>query len=593
MHRGYVVRIILFVVLGIIAWNYFLIKQLYHIQVERHDELLGKARILASYTVKEEGRRGSILDKNGKLLASDLIHFEVSLYKPKFKKVKNKKGKKERVDQGKLIEDLNTVFTTPASVLKKRLKPGKPFQIIVAKEVKISLYDMIQSNTFSESDIAKNLNYPSLFRKLDFRKTYSRFYPNDRLLSHVIGYQSFDEETKSNVGRIGIEKAWNESLKPKKEGEISYLRGAKGNIVRFSEVSRKEPVHGSNVYLTVREPIQNIIETELKKLIDNFDPKSAYIMMANPKTGAILGMAQYPNFNLNDRSNLKQDQLRSRMLLDYFDPGSTMKGVSIAAALDAGVVQLHDRFYCEKGYWGRWKLKDSHPNEYIDVATIIQESSNIGTAKVAMVLGKTRLWSYLRKFGFGLRPQLGLGQENPGQLLHPRKWWDISITRIPMGQGISVTAAQMLQAYCALANDGVMMQLYAVDRVEDPNNESVKVFQPKLKRRVISSETTQKITQALSLVTQSGGTARRAAIDGINVAGKTGTSQKVVNGRYSHSKYVASFIGFLPAENPEFVLMVVADEPKKSHYGGVVAAPTFKNIAVETLKYIQMDPLEK
>ncbi len=593
MHRGYVVRIILFVVLGIIAWNYFLIKQLYHIQVERHDELSRKARILASYKVKEEGRRGSILDKNGKLLASDFIHFEVSLYKPKFKKIKNKQGKSEYVDQEKLINDLNLIFNTPKDVLRRRLKPGKPFQIIVAKEVKISLYDMIQSNKFADSEQAKLVSYPSLFKRLDFKKTYSRFYPNDRLLSHVIGYQSFDEETKSNVGRIGIEKAWNESLKPKEQGEVSYLRGAKGNIVRFSEVSRKEPVHGSNVYLTIREPIQNIIETELKELVKNFSPKSAYIMMANPKTGAILGMAQYPNFNLNDRSNLKQDQLRNRMLVDYFDPGSTMKGVSIAAALDAGVVQLHDRFYCEKGYWGRWKLKDSHPNEYIDVATIIQESSNIGTAKVAMKLGKMKLWSYLRKFGFGQRPKVGLGQETPGQLLRPKKWWDISITRIPMGQGISVTAAQMLQAYCTLANNGVMMQLYAVDRVEDPNNESVKVFQPQLKRRVISPEATKKMTQALSLVTQSGGTARRAAIEGINVAGKTGTSQKVVNGTYSHSKYVASFIGFLPAENPEFVLMVVADEPEKSHYGGVVAAPTFKNIAVETLKYIQTDPLEK
>lgn len=593
MHRGYIVRIILFVVVGIAAWNYFLIKQLYHIQINRHDELLGKARRLCSYTVKESGRRGSILDKNGKLLASDLIHFEVSLYKPKFKQVKNRQGEVVKIDPEILINDLHTVFHTPVPVLRKRLKPGKPYQIIVAKEVNVSIYDMIQSNTFETSDIAKLIQYPSIFKKLDFRKTYSRFYPNDRLMSHVIGYQSFDDETKTNVGRIGIEKSWNQDLSPKAEGEVSYLRGAKGNIVRFSEVSRKEPVHGSNVYLTIREPIQSIIETELKKLVKKFKPKSAYIMMANPKTGALLGMAQYPSFNLNDRSNLKQDELRNRMLVDYFDPGSTMKGISIASALDAGVVGLKDKFYCEKGYWGRWKLKDSHANESIDVATIVQESSNIGTAKVCMKLGKARLWRYLRKFGFGQYPDLKLGPEEPGLLRHPRNWWEISITRIPMGQGISVTAAQMMQAYCALANEGVMMQLYAVDRIEDPNNETVKVFQPKVKRHVISPEAAQDIITALSLVTQSGGTARRAAIDGLNVAGKTGTSQKVINRTYSHSKYVASFIGFLPAENPEFVLMVVADEPQGSHYGGVVAAPTFKNIAVETLKYIQTDPLEK
>ncbi len=594
MHRTYVVRIILFLVTGILFWTFMLVRQLYTVQIVRHDELSNKARRLCSYSVSERGRRGSILDRNGQLLASDVIYFDVSAYKPKLFKYKGKDGKNIKVSKEDLIHDLNLVFNTPKEDLRRRFN-SEQRQIVVAKEVEVSLVDMIKSDNFDTLPIASFLKHPKLLRRLDFEKSYRRFYPNDKLLAHVIGYQSFDDQLHHNVGRIGIEKAWEEDLRPKKEGKISYLRGAQGNIIQFSEVSRTEPEHGSNVYLTIREQIQSIIEIELQKMVDEFSPKAAYVMMANPKTGAILGMAQYPSYNLNDRSTVKPEELKNRMLLDYFDPGSTMKGVSIAAALDAGVVRLDNVFDCEKGYWyyGGKRLKDSHPNDYLTVAEIVQQSSNIGTAKVAIELGKPRLYSALRRFGFGQRPNVGLGPEEPGILRRPSNWYKVSITRIPMGQGISVTAMQMLQAYCALANDGVMMQLHAVDRIEDPNYDKVTVFQPRVKRRVIGRRATKDIIKALSLVTQTGGTARRAAIEGINVAGKTGTSQKVVNGTYSHSKYVASFIGFLPAENPEFVLMVVADEPMKSHYGGVVAAPTFKKIAVETLKYIQTDPLEK
>ena len=197
----------------------------------------------------------------------------------------------------------------------------------------------------------------------------------------------------------------------------------------------------------------------------------------------------------------------------------------------------------------------------------------------------------MRRFGFGQPTNIGLGREGVGILNKVKNWDGYTITRIPMGQSISVTAVQMIQAYCTLANDGVMMQLHVVDRIENPNNGEVSVFQAKERRRVIKSTTAKKITQALSLVTKSGGTARRAAIEGMDVAGKTGTRQKVVDGRYSHSKYIASFIGFLPANDPKIVLMVVVDEPKGSHYGGIVAAPTFKSIAEQTLLILGAKPL--
>ncbi len=583
-------------------WCFFIARDLYILQIVRHDELTQKRSRLTSYSFEESGKRGGIYSFFGNLLASDITYYKVSVYKPDLDRFSKKGGLIPKI-RADFISDLHHILGTSKAKLLRRFE-SKSRQIVLSKEITVTLANLLKNRKYSELPNFKLLKKPEYLKVLHFTKSYRRFYPNNNFLSHVIGYLSFDgkpipkgsrEEPRSKA-RTGIEKVWDSELKEKKKGHTSYTKSSGGRVLGHYAVDRTEPENGSNVYLTIRSNIQLLIEKELKELVKNFKPRAAYVVMANPKNGAILGMAQYPSFNLNSRRGVTPAQMKNRMLLDYFDPGSTMKGVSIAGALDYGVVTLSQTYDCEEsGYWyyGGKRLKDSHPHGLLSVAEIVEKSSNIGTAKIALDMGKARLYSTLRRFGFGQVTNVGIGLEGRGVLRSLPNWDKLSVTRFPMGQGISVTAMQMLQAYCTLANNGVMMQLHVVDRIENPNTGEVKVFQPELKRIVIEESAAKAITSALALVTKEHGTAKRAAIAGIDVAGKTGTSQKWDQAlrAYSHRNYIASFIGYLPAENPEFVLMVVADEPQGSHYGGTVSAPTFKAIAEKTLNYIQSKPL--
>jgi cell division protein FtsI/penicillin-binding protein 2 len=264
--------------------------------------------------------------------------------------------------------------------------------------------------------------------------------------------------------------------------------------------------------------------------------------------------------------------------------------------LDAGIVTLDSAFDCEDGLWfyrGR-SLRDSgHRYGVLRVWEIIQKSSNIGTAKIALLMGERRVFDTLTNFGFGKPTGLGLEGEAPGIFRPLEKWDALSISRFPIGQGILVTPLQMLQAYCTLANGGLMRQLRVIDRLVDPVSGRADVYPNLAKWRVVREDAVQKIVQALKLVAREGGTAPKAAVPGYDVAGKTGTAQKVIDGQYSTTKFVASFIGFVPADDPAFVLLVAADEPdpKRGYYGGTVAAPTFSRIAEKTLRYLQIAPL--
>ena len=566
-----------------------MVRHLFQIQVVRHDELLAKANALCSVSTKEAPQRGSIYDRHGNLLVGEITYYDVQAYLPKFKDIPKED----------LINDLSLVFGTSRTLLETRLKNSR-VNIQVQRHVDIEIVDKIQKGLFAELPHYNKLRNPKALQRLHFNLSFKRYYPKKQLMAHVVGYLAYNEEDKKDKGMIGIERAYDHELTPKEMGEESYLRDPTGRKIPYSQIREKAAVDGSNVYLTLDERIQNIIERELKLMVDKFLPKKACIIMARPQTGEILGMAQYPSMDPSDRSDLTPDRTRNSMLLDFYEPGSTMKGISIAGALDYGVVNLGTLIDCEKGRWyfaGKL-LRDSHihPKQFYSTAQVVEMSSNIGTAKIGLLMGKKRVFTVLRKFGFGQITGLGLDKEGIGQLRHVRKWGPLSTTRIPMGQGINVTPMQMVQAYCGLANKGMMMQLYAVDRIEDTNTDSVTVFQPQSKRRVISESAAKKITEALQLVVHGeDGTAHKAAVEGYRVAGKTGTGQvwDDVNHRYSETRNVASFIGYVPAENPEFVLLVVATEPSKiSQFGGTVAGPTFKRISEKTLNYLKTSPLK-
>lgn len=441
-------------------------------------------------------------------------------------------------------------------------------------------------------------------------ETWQRSYPRDRQLANMLGY--LDSE---RVGISGIESMFNDIMMPV-SGKIEIRRDRLGRPVGDGVVVISPPSNGADVFLTICEPLQQIVEEEMLPLIEQFSPEHAYALMMNPASGAILAAAQFPQFNPNDRNTMRNEVLPNHALYKCYEPGSIMKGVSLSCALENRVVRLNSMYYCEQGHWryGGRALRDTHNYAEMTVAQIIQKSSNIGTAKIALDMGEEMLYKGLASFGFGKPTGLGFypadqpsrifANESPGLFKNLKSWDTLTVTRMPIGQGISATPWQILQAWSSLANGGVMMQPYIVDRIAYPDGKVVHSV-PRVKGIPLSRETATLITEALKMVTEQGGTGTRAAVEGYSVAGKTGTAQiwengdpeKKIKGHYSNRKHYASFIGFAPAENPAFILLISAEYPKGPfRTGGMVCAPAFKRISKRTLEYLQIPasiPLEE
>ncbi len=446
-------------------------------------------------------------------------------------------------------------------------------------------------------DLAQSLKREVLERKFKgifFFDSVKRYYPKNELLSNIIGFVNVDRLKVIPVS--GLEKCYNSILSPGKSKLSVYERSRKGIPLSYGKSRLSEANKGGDLYLTINEPIQNIVEEELDKLVAKWKPRAAYAVMVDPKTGSILAMAQRPTFNPNNRKSITPESWRDRIVTDGFEPGSSMKPLVIAGALDIGVIKPWTKFFCENGAWlyGGKILHDTHPYADMSVAQIIQKSSNIGTAKISLSLPKRYLYWLLRAYGFGQETGIPFKPEATGILRDLSKWDKLSPTRFPIGQGVLVTPLQLVSAYSVLANGGTRMRLRIVDRIMDPETKAVyKVPVKKLNTVLKHRKAAREVVQMMKLVTERGGTATRAAIPGYDVAGKTGTTQKWVDGAYSHSKYFATFIGFVPADDPAFVLLVTADEPKGSIYGGVVSAPAFKDIALKTLRYLDIAPNRK
>ena len=309
-------------------------------------------------------------------------------------------------------------------------------------------------------------------------------------------------------------------------------------------------------------------------------------------TGKVLAMANYPTFNPNAYSHYSLAQLRNHVVADSFEPGSTFKVFTIAAALDSGTIKPGDIYNCENGTYrvADRVIHDDHPHSRLNVSDIIKYSSNIGAAKIGTKMGEEKLSSYLRNFGFGGRTGIDLPGESSGNLKH--HWYGVDLATISFGQGVTLSAIQLVSAMSAVANGGNLMRPYLVERILDDNGTVVQQFEPQVLRRVISIETAQKVTKMMETVTSSGGTGTKAALEGYRVAGKTGTAQKVdpVTHAYSPSKRIGSFVGFVPADKPKLTIAVIIDEPQGVKYGGVVAAPAFRGIAQSSLAYLKIQP---
>ena len=327
-----------------------------------------------------------------------------------------------------------------------------------------------------------------------------------------------------------------------------------------------------------------------------FSAESGMAVVMATGTGAVLALAHFPFLNPNALNEFDQELWRNRVITDPFEPGSTMKIFSAAAAIESGSSSPNSIFYCENGAYrvGRHVVHDTHEYGWLSLQQIIKYSSNIGAIKFSTKTGSEYLFRTLRNFGFGTKTGIDCPGETAGSLASFKKWTKIDAGTISFGQGVSVSALQLVAATSAIANKGIFMKPYVVQAITDHNGRLIKSFAPSKGRRVISEKTARTLTRIMQTVTTEGGTGVNAALEWYSVCGKTGTAQKIgKNGGYANGKYVSSFLGFVPSEHPKVAILVVIDEPKRQHYGGTVAAPAFKNIAQKTLAYMNISPKSK
>lgn len=417
-----------------------------------------------------------------------------------------------------------------------------------------------------------------------------RFYPHRELAAPVLGFVSPDGQ-----GREGVELALDEQLRGRVD-EIRGLRDRAGRLIFSEGIQDEAALAGHNVFLSIDQSIQFIAERELDAALKTHEAKAGSIIVVDPQTGEILALASAPGFNPNDYNVADPSVFRNHALSDVFEPGSTMKMFSMAAALSANSVKLDEPIYCEEGRMpiDNIVIHDTHVSKWLTPTQILQISSNIGIAKIALGLGEEKLYQSFRRFGFGENSGLPLQSTSHG-VLRPRgrPWVPVETASAAFGQGVSVTNLQMTMAIAALANHGVLLEPILVSKVTDSSGVVLSEATPKVRRQVVSPRIARIMAEMLSSVTEGDGTGVEAAVPGFRVAGKTATAQKIdpATGRYNDLHYVTSFVGFVPAERPRLVISVVIDEPSAgANSGGSVAAPVFRRVADRTLQYLGVRP---
>lgn len=414
-----------------------------------------------------------------------------------------------------------------------------------------------------------------------------RIYPQRALAGPILGFCDIDGK-----GLEGLESQLDETLygQPK---QCRKMIDARGHIVSTGEKAWDPEVMGNNLVLTIDRTVQHIAEKELAKGVEKWHAAGGMALVLQPQTGEILAMAQVPAMDPNFYTKYPEEARRNRNITHAVEPGSTYKIFIVASALDSQAVKPADKLHCENGAMsvGKEVIHDAHPYGTLTVQQIIQKSSNIGAYKVSTKVRPAVLDEYLKNFGFGQRSGIIFPGESSGvmrALRHARS--AIDRATVAFGQGIAVSPLQLLMALSAMGNDGMVMEPLLVKEIINPQGEKVKEFQPRPLRRVLSQQTARTMLAIMETVTQKGGTATAAAVEGFTVAGKTGTAQKLVGRAYSHSKFYALFIGMVPVDKPVLAISVIIDEPRGAIYGGVVSAPIFKEIASQSLRVLGYYP---
>jgi len=532
--------------------------RLVYLQGFQHKEWRARAQQAQEKSIELEAERGTIYDRKGRVLALNTERPSVYAIPAEIK------------EPVPVSRRLASILGIPQQEILQKLRKGGQFAWLHRKISPEKMTEIQKENIKGIGFIAES----------------KRVYPKGSLFGHLLGFAGLD-----NQGLEGIERKFNATLQGKNGGLI-LERDAYGHSIFPKGFNYVRPSPGSDLTLTVDEVIQYISERELDAIVRKTGAEGGTVIIMDPWSGEILSMAVRPEFDPNWVKTSRPAQWRNRAITDFYEPGSTFKIVTAAAALEENLIGLDDLVDCEEG---TYPVKGTVIHDHNAIGTVsfrqvIAKSSNIGTIKVAEVLGPERLSDYVRAFGFGERLGVDLVGESPGMVRPRKEWSGRSLASIAIGQEIGVTPLQMVAAASVIANGGWLMTPRIVKETRDDPGDRQKA--PLIRRRVISEETSELMAQVLKGVVSEYGTARLAAIPGYAVAGKTGTAQKIdtTTGRYSRDKFVSSFVGFVPAENPVLAILVMVDEPKGIAWGGEIAAPVFSRIAQDVLHYMKMPP---
>lgn len=544
--------------------------RLFYLQVMQAASITREVETVRKRLVRLEAKRGDILDRNGNLLAG--TRSTIALGVDPHMVDLSSRGK-----IAMLAGILDVPFDELLEKLERRERVDSEGQVQQVRWVPIKDID---------EDIYQSVLGLEVGGVYGNRR-YERFYPGHELGSHVIGFLN-----KEQTPVMGVEQALDYYLRGQSGWRETEVDGRKRELAAFRE-REVDPRDGLHIELTLDVYVQAVIESAMEQLVEETNPAGASIIVSNPSTGEILGMANYPRFDPNTFWEFPLENQRNRALTDQYEPGSTFKIVPIAAALEEGLVSPDTMIDCGEAYKYFNGVNIHMPSDHrnlgvVPVRTIVTKSSNRGAAQIGMMLGEEKMYDYARQFGFGQKVGWPLLGEISGALMPVNKWDGLTISRLPTGYAIGVTPIQVHLAMSAIANDGVRLRPKILRKVIASDGERELPLEPGGGERVVSKETARLMQEMLVTVVSDEGTARRAEIPGYMVAGKTGTSRKIIDGLYSTTNHFGSFSGFFPARNPRVAITVVVDDANVSGpaYGGLVAAPTFKRIGEKLIPHL-------
>lgn len=545
----------MFILMGLVFLLPFaILMQIFRVNVVEGDGLRELWSSQAIDYISIPAQRGEIYDVNGSLLATNSVVYKIAV-DPHFPGI-------TRDDLNQIGKVLSQHTDRAPSHYRNRIQnaPSHSRYIVLERSISVQAYEDI-----SELGI----------RGVILEEEYRRNYNFESLSAHVLGYVNHNMD-----GMIGLESKYNGVLKGE-DGQQQVRRDRQNRIFSYVGAPRKTPQQGHSLHTTIDSFIQAIAEEELEMGIERHKAKQGTAIVMNPETGEIKAMANYPTFNPNRPATIDSENRRNFAVSDIMEPGSTFKLVTAIAAVEQGVVDFDEIFETpEEGriqLYGQW-MRDHNPLGDLNFREVIAKSSNIGTSEIAMRMDEDSFYQYARNMGFGTPTNIDLPNESGGRLQRPYEWSRVTQPWMSIGYEVQSTALQILQAYGAFANEGMMMKPYLVSHLTDQYGNVVEETSPAQVRRIAKKETIEKLRPVFESVVTDSGTAGWAAVDGMKIAGKTGTAQKFVDGRYTND-YRASFAGFFPAEDPKYVMVVLLDEPRTSYYGGFTAGSIFKEIA--------------